>query len=146
MEFLMEKYAIRQILPPLVIVVKNFLTLRIKAQGGKMTSLRAVLALNMKAQRLVLGISQVQLAERVNTAPHYIGMIEACKKFPSPEMMERIAAALEIDTPALFSTARLPIGGTDINKFQEQVLYDITQVVSYRVKELENSYKDKNEL
>ena len=108
-----------------------------------MTNLRALLALNMKAQRLVLRISQVQLAEKINTSSHYIGMIEACKKFPSPEMMERIAAALEIDSPSLFSTARLPRGGANIDRFQEQILSDISQVISFRVKELEESYNDK---
>jgi transcriptional regulator with XRE-family HTH domain len=105
-----------------MIVVKDFLLTKMETKGGEMTSIRALLALNMKAQRLVLDISQVQLAEKVNTSAHYIGMIEACKKFPSPEMMERIAAALEIDTPALFSTARLPIGESNIARFQEQVL------------------------
>jgi transcriptional regulator with XRE-family HTH domain len=43
------------------------------------------------------------LAEKVNTSTHYIGMIETKKNFPSPEMLERIAAALDIDTLALFS-------------------------------------------
>jgi hypothetical protein len=53
-------------------------------------------------------------------------------------MLERIAAALEIDAPALFSTKSYPSSeiGT-IAKFQEQVLNDITQVISYRAKELE---------
>ena len=62
-----------------------------------MTSLRSVLAFNIKEQRLILGISQSKLAERVNTSTHYIGMIESEKKFPTPEMLERIATALEIE-------------------------------------------------
>jgi transcriptional regulator with XRE-family HTH domain len=103
-----------------------------------MTSLRSVLAFNMKVQRQVLGISQAKLAEKVNTSTHYIGMIESEKKFPTPEMLERIAAALEIDAPALFSLKSYPAAesGT-IAKFQEQVLDDIAQVIAYRVKELE---------
>jgi len=103
-----------------------------------MTSLRAVLAFNMKVQRQVLGISQAKLAEKVNTSTHYIGMIESEKKFPTPEMLERIAAALEIDAPALFSLKSYPVSesGT-IVKFQEQVLNDIAQIIAYRVKELE---------
>jgi transcriptional regulator with XRE-family HTH domain len=103
-----------------------------------MTSLRAVLAFNMKVQRHILGISQAKLAEKVITSTHYIGMIESEKKFPTPEMLERIAAALEIDAPALFSLKSYPITevGT-IGKFQEQILNDIAQVIAYRVKELE---------
>jgi transcriptional regulator with XRE-family HTH domain len=102
-----------------------------------MTSLRAVLAFNMKDQRHILGITQVQLAEKVNTSTHYIGMIESEKKFPTPEMLERIAAALEIDAPALFSTRSYPTpeGGT-LAKFQEQILSDISEVLSHRIREL----------
>jgi transcriptional regulator with XRE-family HTH domain len=69
-----------------------------------MTNLRNVLAENIKKKRKLLGISQMVLAEKVETSPHYIGQIEQCKKFPSSEMLERIAAALEMDSPELFST------------------------------------------
>jgi transcriptional regulator with XRE-family HTH domain len=103
-----------------------------------MTSLRAVLAFNMKEQRHILGITQAVLAEKVNTSTHYIGMIESERKFPTPEMLERIAAALEIDAPALFSTKSYPSAkaGT-MAQFQELVLNDITQIIAYRIKELE---------
>jgi len=103
-----------------------------------MTSLRSILAFNMKVQRQILGITQANLAEKVNTSTHYIGMIESEKKFPTPEMLERIAAALEIDAPALFSMKSYPSSenGT-IAKFQEQVLNDIAQVVAYRIKEMD---------
>jgi transcriptional regulator with XRE-family HTH domain len=57
----------------------------------------------MKAYRNALGLSQAKLAEKVDTSTHYIGMIETKIKFPSPEMLERIAEALGIDTIALFS-------------------------------------------
>ena len=102
-----------------------------------MTSLRSVLAFNMKVQRQILGISQAKLAEKVNTSTHYIGMIESEKKFPTPEMLERIASALDIDAPALFSIKSYPSSETvTVAKFQEQVLNDIAQVIAYRVKEL----------
>jgi transcriptional regulator with XRE-family HTH domain len=104
----------------------------------KMTSLRSVLAFNMKVQRKILGISQAKLAEKVSTSTHYIGMIESERKFPTPEMLERIAAALEIDAPVLFSLKSYPASETStIEKFQKQVLNDIAQIISFRVKELE---------
>jgi transcriptional regulator with XRE-family HTH domain len=91
----------------------------------------------MKVQRKILGISQAQLAEKVDTSTHYIGMIESEKKFPTPEMLERIAGALEIDAPVLFSTKSYPKpdAGT-LADFQEQVIYDITQVLAYRIAKL----------
>jgi len=46
-----------------------------------MTNIKDVLAMNMKAYRSALGISQAKLAERVDTSTHYIGMIEVKKEF-----------------------------------------------------------------
>ena len=69
-----------------------------------MTNLRKLLAGNIKKRRKSIGISQTILAEKVGTSTHYIGQIEQCKKFPSSEMLERIAEALEMDSPELFST------------------------------------------
>ena len=101
-----------------------------------MTSLRAVLAFNMREQRHKLYISQAVLAEKVKTSTHYIGMIENKKKFPTPEMLERIAFALEIDAPALFSTKNYPFTGDGtIAEFQEQVINGVTQVIVQRFKE-----------
>jgi transcriptional regulator with XRE-family HTH domain len=71
-----------------------------------MTNIRDVLSKNMRVYRNVLGLSQAKLAEKVDTSTHYIGMIETKKNFPSPEMLERIAAALGIDTIDLFCTEK----------------------------------------
>jgi transcriptional regulator with XRE-family HTH domain len=94
----------------------------------------------MKAQRQILGISQAQLAERVNTSTNYIGQIETEKRFPTPEMLERIAAALEIVPAALFATEiRPPTEAETLIKAQKQILGDITKLVAYRIKQLEQA-------
>jgi transcriptional regulator with XRE-family HTH domain len=91
----------------------------------------------MKERRRILDISQVKLAERVSTSTHYIGQIEQENKFPSPEMLERIAAALEIDSPQLFSMDSFT--GEAVKRFQEGVLADmetaITRAVTARLSE-----------
>ena len=103
-----------------------------------MTSLRALLAHNMKEQRRNLGITQAKLAERVNTSVHYIGQIELENKFPTPEMLERIAAALEIDSPQLFSMNSFPTEA--IRQFQASVLSGLetalVNVISAQMSEL----------
>jgi transcriptional regulator with XRE-family HTH domain len=81
----------------------------------------------MKEQRRILGITQAQLAERVNTSTHYIGQIELKNKFPSPEMLERIAAALEVDSPHLFSMASFPEEA--LRHFQEGILEDVEKAI-----------------
>jgi transcriptional regulator with XRE-family HTH domain len=82
-----------------------------------------------------LGISQAKLAEKVNTAPTYIAMIELEKKFPSVDMLERIAAALEIDPPELFSTTSLP--AQSIKRLHKAVLSEFDKIISTKLKELE---------
>jgi len=85
------------------------------------------LASNMKEKRRILGITQAQLAEKVKTSTHYIGQIELGNKFPTPEMLERIAAALEIDSPQLFSMDSFP--AEVIRQFQEGLLSDVETAV-----------------
>jgi len=96
-----------------------------------MTSLRDLLAYNMKERRRILGISQTKLAEKVSTSTHYIGQIEQKNKFPSPEMLERLAVALEIDSPQLFSMESF--SNEAIKRFQEGVISDLGNAVSSSV-------------
>jgi transcriptional regulator with XRE-family HTH domain len=104
-----------------------------------MTRLQELLALNMKVYRRALGLSQAKLAEKVNTAPNYIALIEIGKRFPSPQMLDRIAAALEVDSPRLFSERYSE--KEFIRQLRENVITDIERVMMDRLKELrkENS-------
>jgi len=92
-----------------------------------MTSLKKLLAFNMKEQRRVLGISQAALAERVKTSTHYIAMIELERKTPSLDMLERIAIALQIDPPELFSVKAVP--AVSLRNLQKSILQDIEKAV-----------------
>ncbi len=49
---------------------------------------------NMKLHRRLLGISQMELAERAGISPGFVGEIEMGRKFPSGEKLEKIAKAL----------------------------------------------------
>jgi transcriptional regulator with XRE-family HTH domain len=103
-----------------------------------MTNIRQALAENLKSYRYSLGWSQATLAEKVNTSTNYIGMIEIGKKFPSPEMIEKLAAALGIDSTLLFSkkvgpsealnnlkiTALAEVGGL-LGRFIEEKMKDL---------------------
>ena len=68
-----------------------------------MTNIRAVLSFNMKERRKKLELSRAQLAEIIDTSPNYISKIEAEKQFPSVQMIEQLALALNCDTLDLFS-------------------------------------------
>jgi transcriptional regulator with XRE-family HTH domain len=98
----------------------------------------------MKENRNRLGLSQARLAERSGISTQYIAMIELTRKFPTPEILERIASALEIDPSELFS---MQIAEAQIRKFKKTVLTDIEkavstavmQVIERNLKELETS-------
>jgi transcriptional regulator with XRE-family HTH domain len=68
-----------------------------------MAEIRAVLADNIKRLRQLRGITQAELAERASITSNYIGMIEQKRKFPTPEILDKLAAALHIEPPELFS-------------------------------------------
>ena len=97
-----------------------------------MTDIRKVLAANIKAFRKETGLTQANLAEQAGTATHYIAMIEGCKNFPSPDMIERIATAFGKDTLDLFSLT--PIR----HDWKELILYDIGTLVDQRLNEIHN--------
>ena len=90
-----------------------------------MTDLRKLLAQNIKNYRKIRGFSQEILAEKAGTSTTHIGMIETSKKYPSSQMLEKIAGALGIDTPELFTTQTVTFM-TDFNKSIERLYQDIT--------------------
>jgi transcriptional regulator with XRE-family HTH domain len=103
-----------------------------------MTNIRDLLAFNMKERRQTLKLSQARLAERVGTSTNYIVAIEGKKKFPGPDMLEKIAACLEMDTPDLFSTRWYPSKTQgSLQDFRNQIIADINQLIAFRFDELE---------
>jgi len=85
----------------------------------------------MKENRNKLGLSQAKLAEKAGLSTQYIAMIELKHKFPSPEILERIASALELDTPELFSMP--PSVERATVKLHKTILTDIEQTVGETV-------------
>jgi transcriptional regulator with XRE-family HTH domain len=92
-----------------------------------MTKIRELLASNIRKYRHARGWSQAKLAERVGTSAHYVGMLETQTKYPSPEMAERLAAALGIDSTDLFRRDIDP-GGT-VKHLRKAVLEDVGGLV-----------------
>jgi len=68
-----------------------------------MPGLKEVLAANIKENRRKKGLTQEKLAEKANISLHYLAILELARKFPSGEMLERLAQALEIEPCELFS-------------------------------------------
>jgi len=96
-----------------------------------MTDLKQLMAFNIKRNRRKLGLSQAKLAEKAEASTQYIAMIELGRKFPSVEMMERLAIALEVDSLELFSPPPFPEG--TLRKLQNAVLADLEKAIAKSV-------------
>ena len=98
--------------------------------------IREILASNLKENRRKLGMTQEELAEKAGVSTHYIAMIETCKKYPKPDMLERIAKTLEIEPFMLFSTE------TDLNepleRLYQKIIADIKQIINEAVEKTIN--------
>ena len=98
-----------------------------------MTDIRKLLASNIKAFRLELGLTQSKLAEKAETATHYIAMIEGGKNFPSPEMIERLAFALNKDSSELFAITSIQ------QNWKEVILKEIDGLINEKIQELKKN-------
>ncbi|MCL2186949.1 MAG: helix-turn-helix transcriptional regulator [Treponema sp.] len=109
-----------------------------------MINIRDILAHNIKENRKKCGFSQAKLAEKANVTTQYIAMIEVSRKFPTPEMLERLANALEIETHQLFTVPPSPEDAME--QLRISIVKDIDQVVADAVKKAiaENCGKNSN--
>jgi len=106
-----------------------------------MLNIKEVLAKNLKLNRLKLGLTQEKLAEKTEISTHYLAMIELAHKFPSAEMLGRLAAALEIESYELFSMPS--VAENALIHLQESIVSNIERVVVKAIKEtLENECKE----
>lgn len=91
------------------------------------------LSKNMKFYRKKEGLSQAALAEKAGTAANYIALIEVGKNFPSLQMLEKIALALNIDALDLFDKNCFSL--IDCESLQESLIDSIEKVVKNKFAE-----------
>jgi transcriptional regulator with XRE-family HTH domain len=78
--------------------------------------LKQIFINNLKKFRKKEGFTQMKLAELCNTSPSYIGEIEIGRKFPSAEMIEKLAETLRIEPYHLFKNSMENSGNPEIEK------------------------------
>jgi transcriptional regulator with XRE-family HTH domain len=71
-------------------------------------NIRDILANNIKENRRKCGFSQEKLAEKAGISTPFVAMIEVSRKFPTPDVLDRIAGALNIKTYQLFAVPPSP--------------------------------------
>ena len=108
-----------------------------------MKNLREILATNLRENRRKLAMSQPRLAELANLSTHYVSMIEMSRKFPTPEVLERLAAALGIAAHELFSVPPSPEKA--IERLHCDVITNIKEEIYEAVKEaITEQYREIN--
>ena len=111
-----------------------------------MTDLRQLLAFNLKHKRRTSGLTQAILAEKAKTSTQYVAMIELGRKFPSLEMLERLAVALEIDTLDFFTPIPIPAGSLkDLQKtlfsdMEKEITKLVNKSIQQAIKNVVTSY------
>ena len=98
-----------------------------------MIGIRKVLAQNLKKNRQKCGLTQEKLAEKAGISAHYLAMVEVEKKFPTPEMLDKLALALNIDTVQLFDISSTPEGA--LLHLEQSILSNIEHIISKTIKQ-----------
>jgi transcriptional regulator with XRE-family HTH domain len=106
---------------------------------AKMTNLRDILAGNLKKNRRKNGLSQAKLAEKAGISTQYIAMIELSRQFPTPEVLEQIAAAFGIEAYELFTVPPSP--ESSMERLHKDIIREIREVI---VEVLEKTLPDKH--
>jgi transcriptional regulator with XRE-family HTH domain len=123
-----------------------------------MVNIKEILAENIKEKRRKIGLTQERLAEKAGMSLQYLAMLELARKFPSGEMLERLAIALEVETYELLAITpsankELEILRNniicEIKTLNETLVNDIIEKVINAIKYSfaeENKIKNKNNL
>jgi len=92
-----------------------------------MARLQDIFVENLKNHRRKSGFTQAQLAEKVNVSTHHIGMIELSRNYPTLELVERIANALDIEIYELFIDPLSP--NTELEQLRHEIKSDTRQLL-----------------
>jgi len=96
------------------------------------SNIRDILARNIKENRRKCGFSQEKLAEKAGISTPFVAMIEVSRKFPTPDVLDRIAGALNVKTWQLFAVQPSPEDAME--QLRISIVKDIDQVVADAVK------------
>jgi transcriptional regulator with XRE-family HTH domain len=91
-----------------------------------MANIREVLAINIKEYRRKCGFSQDKLAELASISSQYLATVETCRKFPTPEVLDRLAEALGIESHELFTFATPK---NELEKLRQDIICEVVKAI-----------------
>jgi transcriptional regulator with XRE-family HTH domain len=98
-----------------------------------MERLGTIFANNLRECRRKNGLTQEKLAELVDVSTHHIGMLELTRNFPTFDLIERLAKALNIEIYELFVAPNST--REELNRLRQDIVSEIKQTVAEAVKE-----------
>jgi transcriptional regulator with XRE-family HTH domain len=111
-------------------------------RGIAKSNIRDILASNIKENRKKCGFSQEKLAEKAGISTPFVAMIEVSRKFPTPDVLDRIAGALNIKTYQLFAVPASPEEAME--QLRRDIVREIKQTVGESVTEaIEKAFSGK---
>ncbi|MDR2596460.1 MAG: helix-turn-helix transcriptional regulator [Treponema sp.] len=96
-----------------------------------MEDIKEILAANIKENRRKKGLTQEKLAEMANISLNYLAILELARKFPSGEMLERLAEVLEIEPHEFFLVNSTP--QNELEKLRQEIKDDINNAFGERL-------------
>ena len=91
----------------------------------KPASIREIFAKKLRENRRQCGFSQEKLAENVGISTQYLAMMEIARKFPSAEVLERLAMAMNINVYELFLIDHSP--RDELEQLRKDIISEMKQ-------------------
>jgi transcriptional regulator with XRE-family HTH domain len=105
-----------------------------------MIGIREVLANNLREYRRMCGLSQDKLAEMSEISSQYLATIETCRKFPTPEVLDRLAEALNIESHELFTYSSPQ---NELEKLRHDIIEEVVKTIKQSFAEEKKDKKKK---
>jgi len=94
--------------------------------------IKTILGKNIRFLRFHKAYSQADLAEKANISTIFLSNIERGNKFPKPEIMSRLANALEVEVFELFKPEVVPENGKEtFNRLSSDIHRHIDEVFKH---------------
>jgi transcriptional regulator with XRE-family HTH domain len=98
-----------------------------------MENIREILAANIKENRRKKGLTQEKLAEMADISLNYLAILELARKFPSGEMLERLAVVLEIEPHEFFFVGSSP--QNELEQLRREIKNDINNTFGEKLEQ-----------
>jgi transcriptional regulator with XRE-family HTH domain len=101
-----------------------------------MLDIKEIFADNLRKKRRNRRLTQEKLAEKAEMSLQYLALLEMGRKFPSGEMLEKLATALDIETYELLAVA--PSATNELERLHQTIITDMKKIIKEAIIETIN--------